>query len=113
MDIGFATKKLRKTFNENRTLVAEYGRDRAARITNRMAVLANASRLADVPTVPPERCHRLTGDRKDQFAVDVGANWRLLFEPAIVPVPRLEDGAIDKAAVRSIRILGVEDYHGR
>lgn len=113
MEIGFATRRLEKIFNERRKLVGEFGQDRAAKIMLRMPVLANASCLANVPVMPPERCHQLTGDRNGQFAVDVGANWRLLFEPAHDPVPRLADGGIDKASVTSIRILGVEDYHGR
>ena len=60
----------------------------------------------------PGKCHELAGDRRGQLALSVGANYRLLFEPAHEPVPRKADGGLDWPKVTAIRVLGVEDYHG-
>ena len=74
--------------------------------------LRAADTLADISTLPPARCHQLSGDRAGQFAVDVRHPFRLIFEPAHDPVPRKEDGGIDLPRVTAIRILEVTDYHG-
>lgn len=69
--------------------------------------------MADVSRLPPPRCHALTGDRAGQFAVTTTQQYRLIFEPANVPIPVLEDGGIDLAEITAIRILEVDiDYHG-
>ncbi len=74
--------------------------------------LRAADTLADISTVPPPRCHGLSGKRADQFAVDVQHPFWLIFEPAYDPAPQKEDGGIDLARVTAIRILEVTDYHG-
>jgi proteic killer suppression protein len=77
----------------------------------RLAVLEQADRLSDVPTDPPDRCHQLDGDWAGCFSVAITGNWRLVFEPDHDPVPSLDSGGIDRAAVLAIRILAVVDYH--
>ena len=74
--------------------------------------LRAADTLADISTLPPARCHQLTGHRAGQFAVDVQHPFRLIFEPAHDPVPRKHDGGIDLTRVTAVRILEVTDYHG-
>lgn len=72
-----------------------------------------AATLADLMKLPGARCHQLTGDRKNQFAVDLGHPYQIIFTPADNPAPLKEDGGIDLAKVRSVTILAVkEDYHG-
>jgi len=110
VDILFATAKLEKTFNSQKNLLREYG-EQAKKIRLRMAVLRAAPSLAHVPVAKPDRLHALSGDRKGCFAVDLKHPYRLIFEPADVPVPRTDDGGIQKQQVVSIRILAVEDYH--
>lgn len=88
-----------------------YG-DRAKPLMRRIAILAEANCLADVPGRPPERCHPLKGDRAGQFAVVVKDNWRLVFMPDHDPLPLDADGALDLRGVTAIRIMEVVDYHG-
>ena len=45
------------------------------------------------------------------FAVDLKQPYRLLFEPALIPFPKKEDGSTDLDKITAVRILGVEDYH--
>ena len=80
-------------------------------ITMRMAVLRAARSLVLVPTTPPDRRHQLSGDRDEQFAVDLVQPYRLVFEANHEPVPREEDGGIDTEQVTAITILDVVDYH--
>ena len=77
----------------------------------RMAVLRAARSLMLVPTTPPDRRHQLSGDRDEQFAVDLVQPGRLVFEANHEPIPRKEDGGIDTEQVTSITILDVVDYH--
>lgn len=110
MVILFASTKLEKTFNSQKKLQREYG-EQAKKIQMRMTVLRAAPTLAHVPVGKPDRLHELSGERKGCFAVDLKHPYRLIFEPAYVPVPGREDGGIQKEQVVSIRILSVEDYH--
>ena len=77
----------------------------------RLAVLTAAGNLAKVPTTPPERMHQLEGKRKGQFAVDLDHIHRLVFVPNHDPLPRTEDGGIDRVQVTAITINEVVDYH--
>ncbi len=71
MEIAFRTRKLEKPFNSADALQKTYGARMARVIMTRMAVLRAARRLALVPTTPPDRRHQLSGDRYEQFAVDL------------------------------------------
>lgn len=108
--IVFATSKMEKVFNSDKELTRKHG-EQVKKIRARMAVLRAAANLAQVPKVPPDRCHELSEGRAGQFAVDLVHPYRLIFEPADDPVPRKVDGGIDLAMVTKIRILSVEDYH--
>ena len=72
-----------------------------------------AESLAMVSVLPPARLHQLDGQKKGQFAVDVLHPYRLILEPWHEELPLLEDGGIDKSKITRVRILAVEDYHGR
>ena len=80
-------------------------------IMMRMAVLKAAPCLAKVPITPPDRRHQLTGDRDEQFAVDLVHPHRLVFVPDHESIPLRGDGGIDTERVRAITIVEVIDYH--
>lgn len=111
MDIFFRSNNLAKVMNEEKRLRTEYGLNNAKQIRLRLAVLAAASCLADVPTTPPDRRHQLSGDRDGCFAVDGHHPFRVIFEPAHHPLPRKGDGGLDLRKVTAITILDVVDYH--
>ena len=83
----------------------------AGKITMRLAFLKNAKTLAQVPTRPPNRRHQLTGDRDEQYAVNLVHPYRMIFKPNHDPLPRKEDGGIDLHRVTAITIMEVVDYH--
>lgn len=92
----------------------EYG-EHAKKIALRLQQLAAAESLAVYEKLDPlARLHQLTGDRFEEFAVDISGNFRLLFRVLNDPMPRKEDGseAIDRARVTKIMILELrKDYH--
>ena len=111
MDITFRTRRLERTFNSQRELNRAYGSRMARTIMMRLAVLKNARNVSLVPTSRPDRLHQLTGDRRGQFAVDLVHPRRLIFAPSHNPIPRKEDGGIDRDRVTAITIIEVVDYH--
>lgn len=111
MDIDFRKRKLEKTFNAQTELSKAYGLPMAKAIMKRMAVLKAARNLGRVPTTPPERMHKLGGDRNEQYAVDLVHPKRLVFEINHDPIPRKSDGGVDLDQVTAISILEVVDYH--
>lgn len=83
----------------------------ARTIAIRLAVMKNAETLSMIPTTPPDRRHQLTGDRDEQYAVDLIHPSRLVFEPNHDPLPRKEDGGIAPNQVTAITVIEVVDYH--
>lgn len=111
MEISFITQRLKKLFGSEESLRRKYGTLNAGKIMLRMAFLKNAETLSKVPTRPPNRRHQLSGDRDEQFAVDLAHPYRLVFEPNHCPLPRREDGGIDLDRVTAITVIEVIDYH--
>ncbi len=111
MEITFRTRKLEKAFNSANALEKTYGARMARVMMTRMAVLKAARSLVLVPATPPDRRHQLSGNRNEQFAVDLVQPYRLVFEVNHEPVPRRDDGGIDTERVTAITILDVVDHH--
>jgi len=111
MEIEFRVRKLQKQCNSESLLLRAFGKDNGRKIKLRLAVLRAADTLEQIPTNRPERCHQLSGNRSGQFAVDLSHPFRLVFEPNHDPLPKMDDGGLDKSKVTSITILTVEDYH--
>ena len=111
VEINFKSRKLAKVLNEEARLVKEYGAKMARKIRTRLAVLVAMPNLDMVPRVPPERCHRLKGDFKGCYALDVEHPFRIVIEPDHDPLPTKADGGLDLARVTAVTILDILDYH--
>lgn len=83
----------------------------ARKLSQRLAELHAAPNLAVIRQLPGAHCHELHGNRQGELALSVSPNYRLIIEPAQVPLPRTSDGGLDWAAVTRIQINGIEDYH--
>ncbi len=66
------------------------------RLRNMLASLASIEGEEELPVPPNFSAHRLTGDRKGEWALSVTRNWRLTFRIS-------EAGAIEH--------MDLEDYH--
>lgn len=111
MNVTLAERKLAKTLASKRKLRKAYGVSVAREVDERLAVLKAAPSLAHVPATRPDRLHQLRGDRREQFAVDLGPQYRLVFEVDQEPIPRTADGGIDRNRVTAVVIVEVTDYH--
>ena len=110
MEIQFKSEKLRKNCTQAKAIMKTHGPERGKILGRRLDQLQAAPKLA-VMKVLPGNCHELSGDRKGTLAIALDGPFRLIFEPAEDPPPRLEDGGLDWDAVKIIRILEVENYH--
>jgi len=111
VEIVFGNRRLSRVLNSEANLVETYGPQNAKTIRVRLAFLAAAPSLKEVPRGKPTRCHELRGNRTGQFAVDLKHPQRLVFVPAHNPVPHLADGGYDLERITAIEIVAVEDYH--
>ena len=71
MEITFQSNKLQKIFSCSSSLLQYYGVTRGKAIKNRISFIRAAQNLAEIPTVPPTRRHKLLGEKKGQFALDI------------------------------------------
>lgn len=81
------------------------------KLKQRLMELNAAETLADISHLPPPRCHELSGKRAGQFSVDLEHPYRLLFVVAHNPVPRADNGGIDREQVTEIEIVEIVDTH--
>jgi plasmid maintenance system killer protein len=114
MNITFATTRLKKQINEEKTMVKDFGTVRAKKLKIVMAQLRAVPTLGAFapPMSPPHRCHELIGDRKGQLTVDLDHPYRLVFVPNHDPLPQRAEGGLDWGLVTNITIMGIEDTHG-
>ena len=110
MNIEYKNNKIRKKLSNATEILKAVG-THAKRVSQRMADITAAPNLAVLQQIPAANCHALTGDRQGEWAVDISANHRLIFEPNHDPVPEKDDGSIDTIRITDIIILRTTDYH--
>jgi len=110
VEISYKSRKLEKQLTDLREMAKIFGQ-LARKVNQRLKDLTDADNLAIMKTIPAARCHELTGDRKDELAVDVSGNYRMIFEPNHEPKPKKEDGGLNWEKVTKIQINEIEDYH--
>jgi len=112
VEIRFRSRKMQLWCSSEKESNRKWGVENARKIRQRLADLNAAEYLADMTKFPQARCHELSGNRKDQFAVDCKHPFRIIFAPLHNPIPRKLDGGMDYAKVTQIEIIEVVDYHG-
>lgn len=100
-----------RLFNDSKRLRRTYGAERAAKITLRLAQVLASAHLEELCTLPQARCHQLKADRNEQFSLDLDGPYRLIVEVADDPVPRNDDGRIDRRHVTRLWVVEVSDTH--
>jgi proteic killer suppression protein len=110
MEIDYKTNKLRKSVATPRDIAANYG-TKAKLVNQRIKEFEAAVSLYDIYLLPKANLHKLHGEKKGCLAVDISANYRIVFEPDHDPVPKIEDGGLNLKAISKIKILSFEDYH--
>lgn len=110
--VDWAERKLRKAQTSDSAGQRLLGDERWSALKRRIRTLESADTLADLHGLPGN-FHPLGVDRAGEWSANLSPNWRVIFEPAEDPLPTLTDGGLDLTSVRYVRVLRVEDYHGR
>ena len=110
MKIEYKKNKLQKQLSNASEIKKAFGVN-AKRVSSRLDEIISSPNLAVLMQIPAANCHQLTGTRKGEWAVDISANHRLIFEISQDPIPTKADGSIDTILVTDIRILETGDYH--
>lgn len=112
MTIDFASNKVRKRCSTKKEAVKAWGKLQARKVLQRLEEIRAADTLEVLQSLPAARCHPLKGDRQGQYALDLIHPHRLVFELAGDPAAYTDGKIVDPKKVKSVKILGVIDYHG-
>lgn len=110
MKIDFSKNKLKKQLSTATEIKKAFGVN-AKRVKSRLDDIEASPNLAVLIKIPAANCHLLGGDRKGEWALDISANYRMIFEISNNPIPKTEDNSIDTLLVTNICILEIVDYH--
>ncbi len=109
MELTYKNKKLQNLCENskyNKELVKGYGKEVAIKLPQRIIELKAFESLNDVPVYPPYRRHKLKGNKKELFAIDITRKYRLLF--------RQKEGNIiieDLKEIKKIEIMEVSGHY--
>ena len=80
MEYFGANNKLSKILKSDKLIYKNFGTKRGAKIIEQLDDFIVADTLEDISYLPPAKLHQLKGNRKEEFAVSIGENWRITFE---------------------------------
>lgn len=83
MELTYKNEELKRLCEDasyQRKLIKDYGKEVAMKLPLRIKQLKSMPTVADIPTCPPFRRHKLSGDRKETIAVDVNRQYRIIFK---------------------------------
>ncbi len=109
MHVEFKTSKLKKDCENLERAQARWGSEAARVIMRRLVQIQAAECLQDLTHEPPIRRHKLTGNRKGQYSLDLVRGLRLILQPL-----RPDGGpdlTSDPSEVTRVQIVEVVDYH--
>jgi len=110
MEISFTSHKLREQMSSASKIKKAFG-EKAKKINQRLEEFKAASNLNVLSQIPAARCHQLKGNHRDEWAVNISVNFRMIFQLDHDPIPRNENGDIIMAEIKCIKIIEVTDYH--
>ena len=109
MELTYKNEKLKELCvnpKYNKELVKKYGSDVAKKLPQRIKELEAFNSLNDIPTFPPFRRHKLSGNREGEFAINITNQYRLIF--------RQKDNNIiieDLREIKEIEIMEVSKHY--
>lgn len=110
MNITFANKKLEKQANNFALAQKKLGNDRATKYHQRLGDMRDAESFNDLQFLPGN-FHNLSGNRNGQWSCSLDHPYRLIFEPAIQPIPTNEHGTPILTEMKIVEIIEIVDYH--
>lgn len=110
MEIEYRKNRLKKQLSNASEIKRNFGVN-AKRIARRLIEIRSSPNLHVLMQIPAANCHRLSGDKEGEWALNISANHRMLFEIAHNPIPKNKDGSLDTQAITNICITEIVDYH--
>jgi toxin HigB-1 len=101
LDIIFANNKIRKTCS-----------DASGKLKKRLDDISASANMSILQMLPG-RLHALRDNKAGQWAMDLDHPLRLILEPIGDPLPLSKDGWLDLKKIMAVKIIKVEDYHGK
>jgi proteic killer suppression protein len=106
---SFTDKKFEKLANDDRKLVREFGKLRAAKIKARLAQLRFATTLEEVRNLPGNY-HELTNNRKGQWDCDLDQPYKFVFTPHENLIPTNKHGQYVWMEITGVEVIAVVKY---
>jgi proteic killer suppression protein len=110
MNITFTDKKLEKLANNFAAAQKKLGYERATKYRQRLDDFRDSDSFADLEFLPGN-FHSLKADRNGQWSCSLDHPYRLIFEPAIKPVPTNAHGTPILTEIKIVEIIEITDYH--
>lgn len=89
----------------------EYPSKVAEAVRLRLTQLRAANNLSQITHHPPMGLHKLTGNRKNQFAVWAKDKYRIVFYALDDEEQIIKDPDVPRDLIRKIKIIEVVNYH--
>lgn len=114
LEIQIPNRKLRRTLEDDKLCVRQFGEPMARFLRRRLDALAAAKCLHDFwpPKSKPERVHRLIGRKGQIYSADLQQPYRLIFSHTPDDPNQFTDTEEFWALVETIEIVEIEDTHG-
>jgi proteic killer suppression protein len=109
MNITYSNK-IRKKLSSSSEIKRAFG-SMAKKVQTRLDDITASPNLKVLMQIPSANCHPLSGNKDGEWAVDISANHRLIFELNHDPVPMKDNGEIETIEVTDVRIIETTDYH--
>ena len=109
MELTYKTKKLEnlcENADYNRELQRLYGSEVAKKLPQRINELKAFDSVNDIPVTLPFRRHKLEGKRKDEFAVNINKEFRIIFRPYDSNIE-----IVDLRVIKNIEIMEVSKHY--
>lgn len=111
MKVTYANNKLAKLINDEKKLIKKYGPKNARLIIRRLDQLKAMDNFGDMVRSRLGRCHRLTGNLKGRYALDLDHPDRLIIQPVFDE--KIDFSKVNLHEIREVIIEEVKDYHGQ
>lgn len=98
MQVKYKTEKLRKICTDASIARRWYGESMAEKIQQRIDELLAVDSVEQMLQFKIGRCHKLYGNRKDQYALDLIHPYRLVFIKL-------------KTQIQIVSVIDIVDYH--
>ena len=110
MKIDFLNQKDKAFFESSKQVTRAHGPDNAKNLKHRLDDL-DAAQCMEVMRSLPGHWEELKNERAGQFSVRLHGGLRLIVKPQTQPPPAKPDGGLDWAAIDSIYIVEMVNYH--